>query len=72
LSIDEMTTFEEEAPHGGTTLFNLHGKATAPSPLPKGFNASLIREELHDLGDQMNCDIDLADDIEELANISVA
>ena len=71
LSIDEMTTFEEEAPYGGTTLFHLHGKATAQSPLQKGFDASLIREELSDLGDQMNCDINLDDEFEEPLNVNV-
>ena len=66
-----MTTFEEEAPYGGTTLFHMHGKAIAYSPLPKGFDPSLIRDELHDLGDQMNCDISLDDSFREVSNVNV-
>jgi glycine cleavage system transcriptional repressor len=59
LNIDELETFEEEAPFGGTTLFHMTGVATSPAPLAKGFDANVIREELEDLGDELNCDITL-------------
>lgn len=61
LSIDEMKTFEESAPHGGTTLFFMSGVATSPAPLANGFDPNAIREELEELGDEMNCEIDLED-----------
>lgn len=61
LNIDEMKTFEETAPYGGTTLFHMSGITTSPAPLAKGFNSTTIREELQTLGDTMNCDIDLED-----------
>ena len=71
LTINEMKTFEEDAPYGGTTLFHLHGKATAYSPLPKGFDLIIIRDELHELGDKMNCDITLDDRVWEGSDANV-
>lgn len=56
-----MKTFEESAPHGGTTLFFMSGVATSPAPLANGFDPNAIREELEELGDEMNCEIDLED-----------
>ena len=56
-----MKTSEEEAPYGGTTLFYMSGTATSPAPLANGFDPKAIREELIDLGDEMNCEIDLED-----------
>jgi glycine cleavage system transcriptional repressor len=61
LNIDEMKTFEESAPHGGTTLFYMSGVATSPLPLAKGFDSKVIKEELIDLGEELNCEIDLED-----------
>lgn len=65
LNIDKMITSEEEAPFGGTTLFQMKGVATTPAPLPSGFNERVIREELEQLGNQMNCDINIEDIYEE-------
>ncbi len=60
-----MKTFEEAAPYGGTTLFHMSGVATATAPLTNSFNPSVIREELQELGDEMNCEIDLEDMLED-------
>lgn len=65
LNIDEMKTFEESAPYGGTTLFYMNGTATSPAPLANGFDAAAIRRELAQLGDEMNCDIDLEDTFDD-------
>lgn len=61
LNIDKMKTHEENAPYGGTTLFFMNGIATSPAPLANGFDPSLIKEELQQLGEELNCDIDLED-----------
>ncbi len=61
LNIDKMKTHEESAPYGGTTLFFMNGIATSPAPLANGFDPSLIKAELQQLGEEMNCDIDLED-----------
>lgn len=61
LNIDEMKTFEESAPYGGTTLFHMSGVATSPAPLANGFDPKAIKDELVELGDELNCDIDLED-----------
>ena len=63
LSIDTMETSDEIAPHGGTTLFRIDGIATGPNPLPKSFEPDGIREELGALGDSLNVDITLKDNI---------
>jgi hypothetical protein len=60
-----MKTFEEAAPYGGTTLFHMSGVATSPAPLANGFDPRAVREELEKLGDQMNCEIDLEDDLDD-------
>ena len=66
LSIDEMKTFEDKsAPHGGLSLFHMGGVATSPAPLAKGFDPDVIREELEELGEELNCDITLEDISEE-------
>lgn len=61
LSIDTMGTCEEIAPHGGTSLFRMKGIAHVYGNLPKSFNSSRIREELLELGDDLNCDLTLTD-----------
>lgn len=63
LNIDTMETNDEIAPHGGTTLFQIDGIATALNPLPKTFNPNIIREELSELGNSLNCDITLEDNV---------
>lgn len=63
LSIDTMNTAEEIAPHGGTTLFIIDGIATKHKPLPKNFDPDVIRDELEKLGDKLNCDITLTDNV---------
>lgn len=65
LNIDEMKTFEEAAPYGGTTLFHMNGVATSPAPLANGFDPKLVRKELEKLGDEMNCEIDLEDMLDD-------
>jgi glycine cleavage system transcriptional repressor len=61
LSIDKMETSDEIAPHGGTMLFKMKGRANALEPLASGFDISQIKKELAELGDSMNCDISLED-----------
>eukprot|EP00565_Helicotheca_tamesis_P006925 CAMPEP_0185727122 /NCGR_PEP_ID=MMETSP1171-20130828/2899_1 /TAXON_ID=374046 /ORGANISM="Helicotheca tamensis, Strain CCMP826" /LENGTH=203 /DNA_ID=CAMNT_0028395625 /DNA_START=126 /DNA_END=737 /DNA_ORIENTATION=- len=61
LSIDKMETSDEEAPFGGTQLFNMRGIANAMHPLASGFDADKIKDELQKLGESLNCDIDLED-----------
>lgn len=63
LSIDTMETTDEIAPHGGTTLFQIDGIATALDPLPKSFDPDEVRDELADLGNSLNCDITLEDNV---------
>jgi glycine cleavage system transcriptional repressor len=59
LNIDKMKTSDELAPGGGTVLFKMKGIAHAYEPLASGFNPSKIKQELSDLGDALNCDIEL-------------
>jgi glycine cleavage system transcriptional repressor len=61
MSIDKMETSDETAPHGGTTLFKMDGIAHAYEPVAVGFDAEKIKLELNDLGDELNCDIDMVD-----------
>jgi len=65
LNIDELKTFEEPAPYGGTTLFHMSGIATSPAPLANGFSPKAIRDELQELGDEMNCDVDVEDMLDD-------
>lgn len=66
LNIDEMKTFEDKsAPYGGLSLFHMGGVATSPAPLANGFDPNIIRAELEELGDEMNCDITLEDIVED-------
>ena len=64
LNVDRMDTSDSMAPHGGTTLFQMRAIVQAYEPLAHGFPADLTKckEELEDLGDNMNCDIRLADE----------
>lgn len=59
LSVDKMETHDEIAPHGGVTLFKMEGIASATAPLAAGFNQQKIKDELADLGDSLNCDIQI-------------
>jgi hypothetical protein len=43
-------------------LFRMKGTAHAYEPLSLGFNSNKIKQELIDLGDDLNCDINLIDD----------
>jgi len=61
LNIDRMETTDEIAPNGGSVLFRMNGIAHAYEPLSSGFDAEKIRNELNQLGDDLNCDIDLID-----------
>lgn len=63
LSVDALETSQEEAAFGGTTLFSIDGIVTANEPLPNSFSTDMIREELAKLGDDLNCDIDLEDNV---------
>jgi glycine cleavage system transcriptional repressor len=65
LNIDELKTFEDDSvPYGGMTLFQMSGTCTSPAPLANGFNPAAIRDELEALGDSMNCEITLKDDVD--------
>jgi len=63
LSVDALETNQEEAAFGGTTLFSIDGIVTAMEPLAKGFDTDQIRKELSKLGDSLNCDITLEDNV---------
>lgn len=65
LNIDELKTFEDDSvPYGGVTLFQMSGTCTSPAPLANGFSPAAIRDELESLGDSMNCEITLKDDLD--------
>ena len=59
LSIQEMKTSDELAPEGGTVLFSMTGLAHAYEPMAAGFDISIIKSKLKELGDDLNCDISL-------------
>ena len=59
LSIDTMETADEIA----AQLFKIDGICTALAPLPKSFDSDVIREELFELGNSLNCDITLEDNV---------
>jgi glycine cleavage system regulatory protein len=61
LSIDKLSTGQDIAPHGGTTLFHMHCIATAQEPLAKDFDVEKIRSQLDTLAERLNCDIELED-----------
>lgn len=61
LNIDSLETMDELAPEGGTVLFRMIGITHAYEPLSAGFDVGKIKQELTDLGDDLNCDIDLID-----------
>jgi glycine cleavage system regulatory protein len=68
LNIDKMVTEHEIAPHGGTELFRMHGVATAPGPLAKGFDLDKIKKDMEALGESLNCDVSLEDEVDESAS----
>jgi glycine cleavage system transcriptional repressor len=61
LNISNLKTSDEDAPYGGTRLFQMEGIVTVPEGLSAGFNIDAIRDELVDLGDSLNCDVSLED-----------
>lgn len=61
MSIDKLQTSDEIGPHGGTTLFRMDGIAHAYEPMAAGFDPEKIREQLHALGEELNCDIEMED-----------
>jgi glycine cleavage system transcriptional repressor len=61
LSIDQMSTDQEIAPHGGSVLFQMEATVTAGAPLAAGFDVSKIRADLVNLGESLNCDVSLED-----------
>ena len=56
-----MQTMDETAPYGGTTLFRMMGIAHAYQPVAAGFDIDKVKAELQQLGEDLNCDIDLKD-----------
>lgn len=69
LSIDTMETGEETAAYG-QTLFSAEGIATASEPLSNSFDTNKIRKELEALGDSLNCDITLEDNVARKSRLS--
>jgi glycine cleavage system regulatory protein len=61
LSIEKMQTMDEMAPYGGTTLFRMMGIARAYLPVAAGFDVERVKAELEQLGEDLNCDIQLTD-----------
>ena len=61
LNIARMETSDELAPEGSTVLFKMTSEAIAYSPLSSGFDVTKIKNELSELGDDLNCDIVLED-----------
>jgi len=61
LNIARMETSDELAPEGSTVLFKMNSEAIAYSPLSSGFDVTKIKNELSELGDDLNCDIVLED-----------
>lgn len=61
LNIDSLETTDELAPGGGTVLFRMIGITHAYEPLSAGFDVEKIKQELEDLGNDLNCDIELID-----------
>ena len=61
LNIARMETSDELAPEGSTVLFKMSSEAIAYSPLSSGFDVTKIKNELSELGDDLNCDIVLED-----------
>lgn len=71
LNIDSLKTAEDKsAPYGGLSLFTMSGIATTPLPLTKSFDPEIVRAELEELGDQMNCDITLEDVLDDSSSAS--
>ncbi len=55
VNVEELETRIESAPFAGTPLFVLEGVVT----LPQGTSVRKVRDELHELGEKIGCDIDL-------------
>jgi hypothetical protein len=58
-----MDCTEYSVPHCSRppVLFRMRGIAHAYEPLAAGFDVDKIKQELTELGDDLNCDIDLTD-----------
>jgi hypothetical protein len=56
-----MKTRQEEAPFGGTELFTMEGMTVAYKPLASHFDWEKIRDELVELGEDLNCDVEFSD-----------
>lgn len=65
LSIDRMETDQELAPLGGTMLFRMRGICNAFEPLPKSFDLTSIKRELEALGDSLNCEVTMDDNVDD-------
>ena len=61
LNINILTTSDEDAPFGGTKLFVMKCDVTAHEPVAQNFDPDVVRRALRELGDSLNCDIDLED-----------
>jgi len=61
LTIGSMTTSREGAPHGGTELFTMEGRAIAYEPLASNFDYSKVKQQLQELGESINCDVEFED-----------
>lgn len=55
VNIEELSTRLEHGPHTGTPLFTMDMIVTIPADVP----LKRVRDELDQLGDQLNCDLDL-------------
>ena len=56
-----MYLFPTTATIAPSVLFKMKGITHAYEPLSAGFDVTKIKQELSDLGDSLNCDIDLKD-----------
>lgn len=65
LNIDQLHTEQELAPYGGAVLFKMRGVVVATAPLAKNFDVTKIKNELAELGDELNCDVTLEDLVDE-------
>ena len=65
LSIDKMETDQAIAPYGGSVLFKMRGVANAAAPLASGFDPVKIKEELVELGDSLNCEVTMEDNVDD-------
>jgi len=55
LSVDSLETDQQIAPHGGSTLFCMQGFVSSK----KEVDHAAFEEQLVDLGDSMNCEVEI-------------